>query len=366
MIFESLLGKSFSEQEVEKYVGENIKSYLAYSSDNEIREKAASGGVVSALLVDALMSGEVDGVLVCKTVVINTKTRAKFFIAQTKEEVLQAQGSTYVATKFSKEAIALIRKFNGTLGVVGLPCDITMLKSKTKQDSSLKEKIIFTIALTCGHNSKKELIDNITGKLEMEAESKLLHYRFRRGHWRGKLMANFENKKNITKPFSFFSLYQNLFFFAEKKCLYCNDHFGYDADIGVGDVWSYKLKANPIKHTGLIAKSAYGYKTIENSIKNNIITAKELDISEIVEGQKRGAPFHYNISARHKAGKLFGLEIPDKVHEKVKWHEYITACIVLLNWKWSRSKRYSHIIFMIPRPIMKTYLYLLKGLQSLK
>ena len=45
------------------------------------------------------------------------------------------------------------------------------------------------------------------------------------------------------------------FFFSEKKCLACYDHYGYDADISVGDIWSYHLKNNPIKHTALVIKN---------------------------------------------------------------------------------------------------------------
>lgn len=365
-IFESLLHKGFSDEEVTKYVGTYNEAYLTHANSEKTRANAASGGVVSALLIDALENGSVDGLLVCKTIVIDTKVRARFFIACSKNEILEAQGSTYVATKFSAEAIPLMQKFDGKLGVVGLPCDITMLQNKQHHDEELDAKIVFTVALACGHNSQKKLIDHVTTKLEKQANSKLTNYRFRRGHWRGELVADFENDVKIKKPFSHFSLYQNLFFFAEKKCLFCHDHFGYNADISIGDVWSYKLKNTPIKHSGIIAKTHNGSKILNTSIKREALTVKDFEVSEIVEGQKRIAPFHYNISSRHFAGKKFGLNIPDKVNEKVKWHEYLAAYIVLFNWKWSQNKRYSHLIFKIPRPIMKMYLYLLKGLESLK
>ena len=365
-VLEKLLKKNFTEEDIQNFVGEYKGSCLASSASDEIRQNAASGGVVSTLLSDALANNIVDGVLVCKTEIVEGKVRSRFFIAALEEEILLAQGSTYVATKFSKEAIPLIRNFKGRVGIVGLPCDLSILKQKMETDPLLRDKVKFTIALVCGHNSQNKLVDKIAMKLEREADSKLTAYRFRKGHWRGYLEATFANKNKIEKPFSYFGLYQNLFFFAEKKCLYCNDHFGYDADISIGDVWSYSLKHESVKFSGIIKKTTRGSELVDNAIERKQLVARTADIGSIVEGQKRIAPFHYNISARHKAGKKLGLDIPDKTKVPVRWHEYISAYIVLFNWKWSQSKKYKDMIFKIPLPIMKTYLYLLKGLESLK
>ena len=362
-VIEKVLNKNFSEEVALKYVGNYQGAFLSYVQWKNIREKAASGGVVSALLIDSLENNIIDGALVCKTEVIDHKVRAKFFIAETKEAILEAQGSTYVATKFSSEAIPLIREYQGRLAVVGLPCDLTILKNKNDE---FKNKVVFTIALMCGHNSQKKLIDSVTSNLEKEVSSKLISYRFREGHWRGNLLAKFENNVVVNKPFSTFSVYQNLFFFAEKKCLFCYDHFGYDADFSIGDIWSYKLKDNPIKHNVIITKTQKATNILQDIVKRKTLYIESISLSEAIEGQKRAAPFHYNISARSKVGRLFNLNIPDKVMEKVKWHEYISAFIVLFNWKWSQSKKLSYLIFKIPKPVMKFYLYILKGLESLK
>jgi len=121
-----------------------------------------------------------------------------------------------------------------------------------------------------------------------------------------------------------------------------------------------------IESSGVLIKTENGNDIINEVIKRKAIIAEPLDVVDIVEGQKRAAPFHYNVSAKHLAGKRFGLSIPDITQEKVKWHEYLSAFIVLFNWKWSQSDRFSHLIFKMPRFIMKIYLYLFKGLESLK
>jgi coenzyme F420-reducing hydrogenase beta subunit len=363
---EKFLNKKFSNQDVQEQMGSALKSYLAYYNDDSVRENAASGGVVSGILIELLKNKTIDGALVCYTQVINNKVTAIYKIAETIDEITKASGSKYVESSFAKDAWPLIDKYKGNLAIVALPCDLTFLKHKINKNKNLKNKIIISIALLCGHNSNSILINTLTKKLAKGKDTPLQKYTFRKGHWRGQLEANFEDGSTITKPFSYFSIYQNLFFFPCSKCLYCNDHFGFDADISVGDVWSYDLKQSNIKTCGITLKNKKVLKLLDKTLQSSAFTINTIDHLKILEGQKRSAPFHFNISARHKAGKLFSIKIPDKVGKKVKWHEYLCAVIVLFNWRWSKSKKYSKLIFKMPRIILKCYLYLFKGLESLK
>ena len=161
------LKKEWSNEQVQNYVGSYKASYLAHATDPLIvRRNAASGGVVSALLIHGLHSDIFDGIVTCKTVLINGKVRAKFEIATTIDEVLDAQGSKYVETQFLKEVLPLLHSFKGRLAVVGLPCDISALRHRCEKEPSLEKKVVLTIALFCGHNSRTALVDEITSRLE--------------------------------------------------------------------------------------------------------------------------------------------------------------------------------------------------------
>ncbi|MEW8251487.1 MAG: Coenzyme F420 hydrogenase/dehydrogenase, beta subunit C-terminal domain [Candidatus Thiodiazotropha sp.] len=364
-VADKLLRKSWTESRINRLVGEYRELYHAYASEDSLRVNAASGGVGSALLISLLEQGEIDGALVCNTDIENEKVRAHFTIATTKQEILAAQGSKYVETAFIREALPLIRQFNGRIAVVGLPCDISNLSRWEMKDHDLADKVKLKIALVCGHNSRAELIDEISQQLRKEAASPLRSYQFRKGHWRGELEAGFQNGTTIRKPFSYFSLYQNLFFYSEKKCLVCHDHFGYQADISLGDVWAYRFKQDPIKKTGVIIRTRQGSDLWQSSYRGGTITATALDICDILDGQARAAPFHYNVSARSRVAPLFGYKVPDKVKTRVSWHAWLTALITLFNMRWSESAQWNRLIFRLPRPLLKAYLYLKKGLESL-
>lgn len=365
-LIDKVLKKHWSDDDVHRYVGTFLSTHLTHASSFATREKAASGGTISALFIHALDAGLIDGAVVCKTVLVNGKVRAQFTIARSAEEVLAGRGSKYVETRFLQEVLPLIRAFEGRVAVVGLPCDIAALKHRCAKEPELFNKVKLTVALVCGHNSRTELIDNITARLERESGQKIKDYRFRVGHWRGRLEADLENGTTISKPTKFFNDYQNLFFFSEKKCMACIDHYGYDADISIGDVWLFGLKQDPIKHSGVIVRTPEGGHVYQSTLDAGHIHSQALNIRDIMDGQSRIGPAHYNVSARVQAGKIWGLKLKDTVNERVTWHAYLNALITIANMRLSEKPWGQKLIFSIPRPVLKAGLYFKKALETLK
>lgn len=361
-----VLKKNWSREDVDNLIGEYKSAYISHARDDSIRLGGASGGTVTALLSAALSSHMIDGALVCGTKIERSRVRTFFYIATAPGDLKRSQGSKYVQTNFIKEAFTLIDDFDGRLAVVGLPCNITALKTRMGKRPALAEKIVFTVSLFCFHSSREELVDRYISRFAPWPGANLERFRFKIGLWRGKTIARFENDFVLEKKFSSFGLYQNLHFFSQRKCFNCIDHFGYDSDVCAGDIWSYHLKRANKKHNSIIVKTDAGEKIMEEARTNGHLHMEEISIEDVLDGQSRAAPFHYNISARHKAGKLFGMHIPDKVGKKVRRHEYLTAVIALFNWKWSQHRLFSGLIFRAPESVMKLYQYFYKGLESFK
>lgn len=345
-------------------LGQSSGAYLSYASDSSIRENSASGGSTSALLISALESGEIDGAIVCKTFIEENKVRAHFIIARTRDEILSARGSKYVETKFLGEVLPLLHQNQGRFAVCGLPCDISNLTRWMAKDLSISSKVILKIAFLCGHNSRKELIDGVCEKMCSGTENtNLKDFTFRTGHWRGELSATFDNGKIIRKPFSYFSDYRNLYFFAERKCTACVDHFGYDSDISMGDVWLYSLKDCPIKHTGVLVRTKRAEVLFLAAVARGVLIAEDVPQEMILDGQTRIAPTHYNLSARAKAGRWLGVKLNDRQNIHVSFIKFFSAFLGLANMKLSESTR-ANLIFKIPRFLIRGYLLLKKGIES--
>lgn len=361
---EAIWTKNWSPEELDRYIGPYQKCYFTYAADEALRARAASGGSTSALIVHLLQTGQIDGALLVRTVIRAGKARPEFFIGTTREEVISAQGSKYSAVFFTNDALPLIRAFEGRLAVVALPCDATILARTRAKDPALDAKIACVIALFCGHNSEPELTDAIVRKIG-RGHGALTDYVWRSGHWRGQLQATFADGTTVVRPFETFSNYRNLYFFAQPKCHHCFDHFGYDCDISAGDIWSPRMKANPIKHTALITRTPAGQALVAEALAAGALIGTEEPIDEVADGQARTAPFHYNVTSRARVGRLFGLHIKDRVGARVRLPDYAVAFLALLNERVSRTRRGRKLILKLPKPVIRAYLYLLKALESL-
>lgn len=357
--------KKWTDEDIQRYVGSFKHSALAYTENEAIRSKAASGGVISAFLIHLLKHKHIDGALLVKSEIQDDNVVPTFFIATTEEEVLAARGSKYSAVHFYRDAWPQIENFTGKLAVVGLPCDITMLKRLIEKHDA-KEKIAITIGLFCGHNSEACLTESIIKKMKGENTAPVESFCYRKGHWRGELELTLKDGTSETKPFNYFSTYQNLYFFAQPKCHSCNDHFGYDADISVGDTWLYSLKEHPIKHNSVIIRSDTALKLYQQACEHGALHSEETPITTIMDGQSRTMPFHHSVGSRSKVASLLGVNVKNEKEVPPEWHHTIVAFFVLLNEKISRSKSGKKIILSIPRPVLKLYLYCLKGLELLK
>lgn len=364
-LIDSMLKENWDEAQIKKFIGQYNKSYFGYAEDEDIRKNAASGGVVTAILWHLLKTNAVGGVLVCKSIIVDGMARSKFFVATTLTDLKSAQGSKYITTRFSFEALPLIKKFEGNLAVVTLPCDAKILHLYRKKHPDINEKIKCVITLFCGHLSTEELTNKIIDELRPDSDSEIKDFRYRSGHWRGKLTATYQEDQKEIRPFSVFSDYQNLHFFSERKCLHCFDHTGYFSDISIGDIWLQEMKDNPIKHSGIITKTKRGMDIVNNAAKNNAIVITEEPIDKIVESQSRSLKIHYNISARAKAGKILGENIKDEVGEKVRIVDFLVAFLLMMNHKITEKEWGKKLVFSLPKPLIELYLYFIKGLEIL-
>ena len=84
-----------------KDVGKFKNTYLAYSSDKDIRKAGQSGGVISSLLIYALEKKIINGAIVTRWSKDNP-LKPEMFVATSKDEILQATKSKYCPVSTEK------------------------------------------------------------------------------------------------------------------------------------------------------------------------------------------------------------------------------------------------------------------------
>ncbi len=339
-----------------KYIGNYQDCFIGYSMDQGIRSGAASGGVVTAMLIYQLEKGYIQGALVSKHVVEEGKLSYKTFIAQTREELMACRTSIYMDFPLAKHFKDILT-FDGKVAVVALPCQMQVLKKLEFVYPELSEKIALKIALFCSGNPSPVLTEKILEKNKISiVEVEKLY--FRKGHWRGK--THIEQKDGTAKSISYLynhCTYKNLYFHSLPRCYSCQDHFGYNADISCGDVWLKEMKDNPIKHTGFVAKSGRAMKLIEEMTADKALYSEQVEGTRILKSQKRALMYKYATGkAKMRIGKWFGLAYHGKQIDTSKWNHYLAVFFISLNIRWAQHPFWGRVAFKLPRRLMFIYM----------
>jgi len=96
------------------------EAYLSYATDPDIRERSTSGGLVTAILLDQLRTGAIDGAIVI-TSDADQLWKGKPIVARSEAEILAAMKSKYAICP-TNSVFNEIREIPGRYALVGLPC----------------------------------------------------------------------------------------------------------------------------------------------------------------------------------------------------------------------------------------------------
>lgn len=346
----------------DKYLGEHVACRKGYASDESIRENAASGGMVTALLCHLLKTGQIDGAWVTKTEITDGTLGYHTFIATTEEEIRSASSSIYMNIPLLKH-VDLVRNFNGKVAVVMTPCMMQGLTKLMEKDEELKKKIVLKLGLYCSgnHSEKATLLSLEQSKISLEGAKRLY---YRRGHWRGLSSVLYEDGSE--KTFSYtktICAYKNAYFFEKGSCMTCQDHFAFAADISFGDIWLKEMKGNPIKHTSCVIRNAKAWEMYRSAVEAQAITDSHISGRDMVRSQKRALVFKYTCApAKLKYLKKQGKDVNLTADDKCRWNHRLAFCLARKNKEYS-EKHYDRLR-KIPYILIYYYMCFIRVLLS--
>jgi coenzyme F420-reducing hydrogenase beta subunit len=132
----------FSNQEGIKHRSETgyyLQCSIGYVDDNEARLASTSGGIIAWLAGEMLSSGKVDAVAFVGQS-DGVDNLFEYQIATDIAELCKCRKSRYYAVETSK-IIGEIKKLNGRVLFIGLPCFVKALRLAIKVDHILQERI---------------------------------------------------------------------------------------------------------------------------------------------------------------------------------------------------------------------------------
>lgn len=346
----------------DKYLGEHAACRKGYAADESIRENAASGGMVTALLCHLLKTGQIDGAWVTKTEIRDGKLGYHTFIAVTEEEIRSASSSIYMNIPLLKH-VDLVRNFDGRVAVVMTPCMLQGLTKLMEKEEELKKKIVLKLGLYCSgnHSEKATLLSLEQSKVSLTGAKRLY---YRRGHWRGLSSVVYEDGSE--KTFSYtktICAYKNAYFFEKGSCMTCQDHFASAADISFGDIWLKEMKGNPIKHTSCVIRNEMALAMYRQAVEAGAIVDSHISGRDMVRSQKRALVFKYTCAPAKlkyfaKQGKTINLTADDTC----RWNHRLAFTLAEKNKRYSEEHYES--LRKIPYILIYYYMCLIRVLLS--
>jgi coenzyme F420 hydrogenase subunit beta len=264
-------------------LGKIEKIFFGYSTDNSIRYHAASGGVITSLVLYMLKQKIVDKALVTKM----DGFTANPILTDNEEDVVSAQGSIYFKTfslRILKKLLFKLKK-GKRICIVGLPCQISTLK-KVMRD--FEDKLYF-IGLICNHVNENWYLRHIIKKY-LPKNAKPIAIGPRKDGWPGEIRILFKLNNNFKEtavsPPKFWGTLPSLNISSPLGCLLCVDHLASAADIVVGDAWHPKFTGkNSSGVSILIARTPRGLRLMEESIRDEVLYAEEAGLRDLLIAQ---------------------------------------------------------------------------------
>ena len=296
----------------------------AHAGDPEIRYKAATGGVLSALSLFLLESGRVDFILHARAS-SSRPSFGEYHISRGRAGVLEGAGSRYGPTA-TLAAIEEVLALGEPFAFVGTPCDVTALRNLARQDARVDQLCQMMMAPVCGGFMETPALAKRLSGFGVDYE-KLTALRYRGHGCPGPTRMEEEGGRVTEKSYLDFWGEDDSQWSLPWRCKICADGIGEAADIAASDVWpggspSREQAENHDLDPGsnaVLARSARGRALVEAALAAGALvslgerSARDLDLWQPHQVKKKRA-----IWARYQGMADAGHLLPETERLRLK------------------------------------------------
>ncbi|MBU2677976.1 MAG: Coenzyme F420 hydrogenase/dehydrogenase, beta subunit C-terminal domain [Gammaproteobacteria bacterium] len=270
-------------------------SYVAYSTNDTIRENGASGGLVTALLAYMLEQDLIDGALVLGTETTESGYQETPIIARDVEALCKAAKSKYQIVPML-QPLGEMEKIEGRYAIVALPCYVHAIKKYLKVSPKLRKRLKLVIGLYCNVTLEPHTVNDLCEMKGVDRKS-LTDLHYRGGTWPGAIQASVDNSpmfkvlKNEEMKDEFNSL---KLFYTPKRCNMCVDFSAEHADIAVGDPWLRGADGEylyPDGYTTVLTRTDIGQQIFMDAQTAGYIRIEDLPIETFMMNFEKSARY---------------------------------------------------------------------------
>jgi coenzyme F420 hydrogenase subunit beta len=255
--------------------------WSGYSTDDEIRTKGSSGGIVSAIAIYLLENGLVDGVMQVGGDTDDYQRNA-LKISRSRSDVLNCASSRYAPALIFDKIFEILDQDEKVYCFIGKPCDISALKNFLDEYPRYVNRITLTVSIMCaGLPSFNGTLSIINGFKAIEPVKNLV---YRGNGWPGYFSFIDKTGSAFQKSYND-SWGKTLNKHLKFRCKVCPDGIGIQADIAVGDAWEtndgYPDFAEKDGQSLIISRTTKGSDLLKKAAAESKMLIEDLNISKI-------------------------------------------------------------------------------------
>ena len=332
-------------------LGPFVEIWEGFSTDEEIRHNASSGGIVSSLALYCVEREDYNYVLHTganeKKPWLNKTCKSK-----TKNEILTKTGSRY-APASPCDHLFSIRNSKKKCIFIGKPCDVTAVYNMRKLDPNIDQNLGLVINIFCaGTPTTKGTLDMLQSLQIQKDDIDMIRYRGE--GWPGGFKVSSKNNyKTSFIPYE--KAWSTLTSYVPFRCRLCPDGLGRFADISCGDAWhTYENDKN--KGTSIvIVRTEKGRYILHRAIQEGIVNLKPIFAKDVLKAQD-------NLLQKRKwlLGRLLAMKLFFIPFTKYRGFSLLKGWMTLSLWLKIRSI-FGTILRIIKRKLWKKSIYIFKN-----
>jgi coenzyme F420 hydrogenase subunit beta len=293
-------------KEVDYEIGSTLEIWEGHASDSEIRYRASSGGLLTALALYCLEQEEMKFVL-HTGVSEETPWENKTVKSRTREELVSRAGSRY-APASPCDRLSEIEQSDKPCVFIGKPCDVTAVSALRRERPALDRSLGLVLTFFCAGTPSTK------GTLDLAESFKILpeqidSVRYRGEGWPGRFKVGYDNGKQEASA-SYGDSWGKLTHYRPLRCNLCPDGLGRLADIACGDAWENSSDNGNPGLSLVLVRTERGREILRGAIAANYVQLQRVDRTNVLAAQVNLLNRRREIFGRLVALRLFGIPVP--------------------------------------------------------
>lgn len=288
-------------------LGRALICYAAHSNDPAVLARASSGGVVSEIALYLLETGAVDAVLTTVFRYTQDGPRAVGILAQSREEILAAQGSKYCPVDIS-HAVRAMRESDCRVAVIGTPCHVAGIRNLQRHDPSLARKVVIAISNFCGGVKSYRNVERLARAVGI-GPGEISSFRFRGGGQPGSMVIEARSGRRAELPYPAYVGMTGVP--KHLRCHLCVDATAELADLACGDAWLERFLLDPSPWSVALCRNRLAQELVQSMAREGRITCREISPDEVKRSQQENLRSKKaRQSSRMRLYRMLGYPIP--------------------------------------------------------